>query len=138
MTKKILLALDHTDKSSWETALPTAQAQAQFYGAELHAISVIPEIIQLPNLPAGYGAGARDHVRGAITAILADNGASEVKVHIQEGSIYREILKLAYKEGFDMIIMASNKGNFPDYEIGPNVSRVVRNSHCTVMVVRAG
>ena len=40
------------------------------------------------------------------------------------------------REGFDMIVMASAKGDFPNYEIGPNLARVVRNAHCTVMVIR--
>ncbi|UWQ32026.1 universal stress protein [Leisingera sp. M527] len=136
MATKILLTLDHNDDRSWKKALPLALEQANFYGAELHAVSVIPEIIQLPNLPANYGAGAKDHVRKAVQAILDNASASNVPVHIEEGSVYREILKLAHKEGFDMIVMASAKGDFPNYEIGPNLARVVRNAHCTVMVVR--
>ncbi|MBQ4823608.1 MULTISPECIES: universal stress protein [unclassified Leisingera] len=136
MATKILLTLDHNDDRSWKKALPLALEQAKFYGAELHAVSVIPEIIQLPNLPANYGAGAKDHVRKAVQAILDNASASDVPVHIEEGSVYREILKLAHKEGFDMIVMASAKGDFPNYEIGPNLARVVRNAHCTVMVVR--
>ncbi len=136
MATKILLPIDHTDGSSWKKALPAALEQAGFHGAELHAVSVIPEIIQLPNLPANYGAGAKDHVRDAISAILANGGAKDVSVHVEEGSVYREILKLAHKDGFDMIVMASAKGDFPNYEIGPNLARVVRNAHCTVMVVR--
>ncbi|WP_424940702.1 universal stress protein [Aliiroseovarius sp. S253] len=136
MTSKILLPIDHTDDRSWKKALPFALEQAKFYGAELHAVSVIPEIILLPNLPANYGAGAKDHVTGAVKAILDAGGASDVPVHIEEGSVYREILKLAHKEGFDHIIMASAKGDFPNFEIGPNLARVVRNAHCTVSVVR--
>ena len=137
MATKILLPIDHTDDRTWKKALPLAQEQAKFYGAELHVVSVIPEIILLPNLPANYGAGAQDHVRDAITAILAAGGLKDIPVHIEQGSIYREILKLAHKEGFDMIVMASAKGDFPNYEIGPNLARVVRNAHCTVTVVRA-
>ncbi|SPF77112.1 Universal stress protein F [Aliiroseovarius pelagivivens] len=136
MTSKILLPIDHTDDRSWKKALPFALEQAKFYGAELHAVSVIPEIILLPNLPANYGAGAKDHVSGAVKAILEAGGASDVPVHIEEGSVYREILKLAHKEGFDHIIMSSAKGDFPNFEIGPNLARVVRNAHCTVTVVR--
>ena len=136
MATKILLPIDHTDDRSWKKALPVALEQAKFYGAELHAVSVIPEIILLPNLPANYGAGAKDHVRGAIQTILDHNNASDVPVHIEEGSVYREVLKLAHKEGFDMIVMASSKGDFPNFEIGPNLARVVRNAHCTVMVIR--
>ncbi len=136
MATKILFPIDHTDDRSWKKALPVALDQAKFYGAELHAVSVIPEIIQLPNLPANYGAGAKDHVRAAVAAILENGNAGDVPVHIEEGSVYREILKLAHKDGFDMIVMASAKGDFPNYEIGPNLARVVRNAHCTVMVVR--
>lgn len=136
MATKILLPIDHTDESSWKKALPLALEQARFYDAELHAVSVIPEIIQLPNLPANYGAGAKDHVRGKLSEILAASGATDVPVHIEQGSVYREILKLAHQEGFDLIVMASAKGSFPNYEIGPNLARVVRNAHCTVTVVR--
>jgi universal stress protein F len=136
MATKILLPIDHTDERSWTKALPAALEQAKFYGAELHAVSVIPEIIMLPNLPANYGAGAKEHVGNALSTILANGGAADIPVHLEQGSVYREILKLAHKEGFDMIVMASAKGDFPNYEIGPNLARVVRNAHCTVMVVR--
>ena len=136
MATKILLPIDHTDERSWKAALPAALDQARFHGAELHVVSVIPEIILLPNLPANYGAGAKDHVRSAVQVILDHNDASGLEIHIEEGSVYREILKLAHKEGFDMIVMASSKGDFPNYEIGPNLARVVRNAHCTVMVIR--
>ena len=136
MATKILLPIDHTDERSWKLALPIAIEQAKFYNAELNVVAVVPEIIRLPNLPANYGAGAKDHVRNAVQDILDKGNASDVPVHIKEGSVYREILKLAHKEGFDLIVMASSKGDFPNYEIGPNLARVVRNAHCTVMVVR--
>ncbi len=136
MVTKILLPIDHTDDRSWKNALPVALEQAKFYNAELHAVSVIPEVILLPNLPANYGAGAKEHVSNAIKAILENGDANDVPVHVEQGSVYREILKLAHSQGFDLIIMASAKGDFPNYEIGPNLARVVRNAHCTVTVVR--
>ena len=136
MSTKILLPIDHTDDRSWKKAVPFAMEQARFYDAELHVVSVIPEIIQLPNLPANYGSGAKDFVAGKVSEILEKNGAGDVPVHVEEGSVYREILKLAHKDGFDHIVMASAKGDFPNYEIGPNLARVVRNAHCTVTVVR--
>ncbi|WP_281926726.1 universal stress protein [Roseibium album] len=136
MTTKILLPIDHTDDRSWKKALPTAMEMAKLYGAELHAVSVIPEIIQLPNLPPNYGSGAKDFVHQKLAAVLEAGGAGDVPIHIEQGSVYRELLKLAHKEGFDHIVMASAKGDFPNYEIGPNLARVVRNAHCTVTVVR--
>lgn len=33
-------------------------------------------------------------------------------------------------------LMGSAKGDFPNYEIGPNVARVMRNAHCDVLIVR--
>ncbi|WP_107497700.1 universal stress protein [Thalassobius sp. I31.1] len=137
MATKILLPIDHTDDQSWKKALPVALEQAKFYGASLEVVSVIPEIVLLPNLPANYGAGAKDHVTGILRGVLDANGAEGVAIHIEEGSVYREILKLAHKEGFDLIVMASAKGDFPNYEIGPNLARVVRNAHCSVTIVRA-
>ncbi len=136
MIKKILLPIDHTDAKSWERALPFAREQASFYGATLSVVSVIPEIIQLPNLPENYGAGALEHVKGQIQAVLDAANASTTEIIMAQGSVYREILKTAHRGEFDMIIMASSKGDFPNYEIGPNLARVVRNAHCSVLVVR--
>ncbi|MGC3939653.1 universal stress protein [Roseobacter sp. EG26] len=136
MATKILLPIDHTDSRSWKAALPFALEQAKFYGAELQAVTVIPDIIQLPNLPANYGAGAKDHVSGKLRAILTEGGVQDIPVHVAQGSVYREILRLAHLEGFDLIVMASARGDFPNYEIGPNLARVVRNAHCSVVVVR--
>ncbi len=136
MATKILLPIDHTDESSWIKALPTALEQARFYGAALEVVSVIPEINRLPNLPANYGSGAAQHVGTVVHQILKDGGAKDIVVHIEQGSVYREILKLAHKGGFDMIVMASADSRNPNFEIGPNLARVVRNAHCSVMVVR--
>ena len=136
MIKNILLPIDHTDPKSWQKALPFALEQAKFYDAKLTSIEVFQHVLHLPNLPANYGDGAKDYVQGKIREILDGNGAKHVPVDIEEGSIYREILKYAHANDIDMIIMASAKGDFPNYEIGPNLARVVRNAHCSVVVVR--
>ena len=54
----------------------------------------------------------------------------------REGSVYREILKEAYAIQADLIILASAKGDFPDYPFGPNAARVVRHANCSVLVHR--
>lgn len=136
MIRKILLPLDHTDPRSWEKGLPVALEQARFYGAELHAISVIPEIIRLPNLPANYGAGARDHVSGILRKILDENDAADIPLTIAQGSVYREVLKHANSGEFDMIVLASAQGSAPHFEIGPHLAQIVRYAHCSVLAVR--
>ncbi|MCT4657390.1 MAG: universal stress protein [Cohaesibacter sp.] len=137
MVQKILLPIDHTDQNSWAKALPVAVEQAKFYGADLTVIGVIPEILHLPNLPANYGDGAAEHVKHTIGDILSAAGQPDLGIEIAQGSVYREILKYAHASDTDMIVMASAKGDFPNYEIGPNLARVVRNAHCNVLVVRS-
>ena len=132
MFSKILLPIDHSDEASWKKALPLARQEAAHHGASLSVVSVIPEILRLPNLPENYGEGAAAHVEGEIKKILGDDTA----VSVREGSVYREILKEAHQEGIDLIIMASPKGDFPDYPLGPNAARVVRHANCSVLICR--
>ncbi len=132
MYSKILLPIDHTDEASWEKALPFALEEAKLHGAELSVVSVIPEIVRLPNLPENYGAGAAAHVEGEIKKVVGD----EIPITVRVGSVYREILKEAHAIQADLIIIASAKGDFPDYPFGPNASRVVRHANCSVLVHR--
>lgn len=134
--RKILLPLDHTDPRSWEKGLPAALDQARLHGAELYAISVIPEIVRLPNLPANYGAGAKDYVAGVLREALDGQGARDVPLTVEQGSVYREVLKQANQQEFDMIVMVSAKGAAPYYEIGPHLAQIVRYAQCWVLVVR--
>lgn len=133
MYTKILLAIDHAEKASWEHALPLAVEEARLHGAELHAISVVPEILRLPNLPENYGAGALDHVAKKLEGVVGDG----IPVTVREGSVYREILKEAHAWGADLIMMASPKGDSPHFLLGPNAARVVRHANCSVQIVRA-
>ncbi|MGI9433372.1 MAG: universal stress protein [Geminicoccaceae bacterium] len=135
MFKKILLTIDHTDSRTWEKALPAALEEAKQHGAALRVISVIPEIIRLPNLPENYGAGAIQHVEGKLREILKET-SGEVPIAVHQGSVYREILKDAFAQDIDLIIMASPRSTGPDDLLGPNVARVVRHAKCSVLVVR--
>ena len=47
MFKKILIAIDYAEESSWQKALPLAVEQARLHGAELSAITVVPEVVKL-------------------------------------------------------------------------------------------
>lgn len=132
MFNKILLPIDHTDEASWAKTLPLAREEAKLHGAELSVVSVIPEILRLPNLPAHYGEGAAAHVEGEIRKVVGD----EVPIAVREGSVYREILKEAHAIQADLIVMASAKGDFPNYPFGPNAARVVRHANCSVLVHR--
>ncbi len=135
MFKKILVPVEHSDPATWAKSLPIAKDLADHHGAELIVMAVIPEIIRLPNLPADYGKGAKAYVEGVLRKAM-DEAGYQVELRVAQGSIYREILKTAYAEKVDLIVMASPKGDFPDYPLGPNAARVTRHANCSVMVVR--
>lgn len=132
MYKKILIAIDHTDPASWDKALPIAVEEAKHHGATLSAISVVPEILKLPNLPENYGDGAMAFVKEAVEKIVG----SDIPVSVRQGSVYREILEEAHAIGADLIVMASTREDFPDSLLGPSPSRVVSQAHCSVLIIR--
>lgn len=79
---------------------------------------------------------AKDQVSNAIKETLEHGGANNMAVHVKQGNIHHKILKFAHRDDFNMIVMFSAKGDFPNYEIGPNLARVVRNAHWTVLIVQ--
>ena len=138
MYKKVLLPIDHTQESSWRAALPAAVAQAQQQGAALHAVTVVPEVLSLPNLPADYGSGMIDFARQKLEGIIAGNVPEDLTVTsaVRQGTVYREILAEAADAGADLIVMAAHRPELSDYLLGPNAARVVRHADCSVFVVR--
>ena len=55
---------------------------------------------------------------------------------VRQGSIYREILKLARETRSDLIVMASHRPKKTDFLLGMNAAQVVRHAPCSVLVVR--
>ena len=74
-------------------------------------------------------ARAKDHVSNATKETLEHGDANDVAVHVKQGSVYRKILKFAHIDDFDIIVIASVKGDFPNYEIDPYLARVVHDAH---------
>ena len=122
MFNNILLPIDHTATSSWKTALPLAREESKLREARLSVICIIPEILKLPNLPDNYGDGAAAHVEAELRTIIGD----DLSIMVRQGSIYREILKEAHASDVDLIILASPKGNFPDYRLHTTCSAPTR------------
>lgn len=139
MYKKVLLPLDITQESSWHHALPVAMEQARFNSAPLHVVAVAPGAPpQLPFLPADYGSKMVSHARETLETILKGQIPDDIECqqHVRQGSIYKEILKLAREIGADLIVMGSHQPGVEDYLLGPNAARVARHAVCSVLVVR--
>ncbi len=142
MYKKILFSVDLNDDASWQKALPAALRHCQAFDAELHVLTVVPELpMGVVNLYFADDAGAR--LVKAAKEDLADFVEKRVPVgfrvkrHVAHGTIYTCILDTADAIDADLIIMASHRPAMRDYLLGPNAARVVRHSTRSVLVVRA-
>ena len=135
MYKQILVPVDYSNKDLWRRALPIAIEEAKLHGAKLTAVTVVPELIPLPNLPADYGAGTKKHVREMVETVISESGA-EISLKVRQGSVYREILKEAEDVGADLIIIAVDKRRLADYLLGTNAAQIVRHANCSALVVR--
>lgn len=138
MYKKILLPVDQADASSWQKALPAALHLGQQSGAALHVVTVVPDVLGLPNLPADYGSGMVSHAEAQLSDIVKNEipDGMTVSQNVRQGTVYREILDEAEAVGADLIVMASHRPELKDYLLGPNAARVVRHAQTSVLVVR--
>ncbi len=60
----------------------------------------------------------------------------EYRIHITEGTVYDQIIKVADRLNVDVIIVGSHRPGLKDYLIGPNAARVARHADQSVFVVR--
>lgn len=137
--EKILVAVDLGHDSSWREVLPTAVDQAQHAGGKLHVVTIVPEEPpQLAWLPEDYSAKMIAHATSGLTKLIEAQipGGVEAEQHVRQGSIYREIVKLAKEIDIDLIIMASHRPELKDFLLGPNAAKVVRHAECPVLVIR--
>jgi len=140
MYKKILLPIDLQEQSSWQKALPAALEYCQAIGAELHLLSVFPDLppgMQM-YLPEDTESRLAHEAAAGLDAFVAEHLPEGVTVfkHLDTGSIYHCILETAERIGIDLIVMASHRPEMSDYLVGPNASRVVRHANISVLVVR--
>lgn len=141
MFGKILVAIDGSKTS--EKALNNAIEMAHLWNADVHVVYVI-EIGLFSSIPVDntWEVIHRMLKGEGENAVLAAKKAGEahgVKViaHIREGHAGNEILRVAEKEGADLIIVGSHgKTQIDRLLLGSVSSYVVRYSSITTMVVR--
>ncbi len=141
MYKDILLAVDLTDRSSVEKALPTAVEYCQAFGSRLHLLTVVPDfgmtaVAQF--FPEGFADRALAQAREDLHRLSAERVPDTVPVQhiVAYGTVYEKILEAAREIDADLIVMASHRPELKDYLLGPNASRVVRHADRSVLVVR--
>ena len=141
MFKDILFTVDLEHVASWENALPVALHEAKASGAQLHVMTVVPEVAVPALMQAGpfdYEAQLVPKAKDALEQFVRERVPTEVPAHpiATYGSIYKEILRVAAELPADLIVMAAHRPQPGDFLIGSNAERVGRRAQCTVVLVR--
>lgn len=142
MFKNVLLAVDLAHQEEQKPALEAAKIYAAA-GCHLFVVSVIPPLegggfIQ-SFLPADYDAELIKKGQDALHQFTASHlsNVDNIKHLVVHGKVYEKITDVAEQLDIDLIItMASIKKDRQSSGFGPNVARIVRNSECSVLVLR--
>ncbi len=142
MYKTILFSVDLNDSASWEKALPSALQLCQAFSAELHVLTVVPDLpMGVVNMYIAEDTESKllQAVKDGLKTFVEARIPAGFKVvrHVGSGSVYSSIIDLADKIDADLIIMASHRPAMSDYLLGPNAARVIRHSSRSVLVVRS-
>ena len=141
MYKSILVPVDLGQESSWKKVLPVAIDLAKNNSGALHILTVIPDFgmaVVGSFFPPDYAKNALAAVEKDLAVFVADNIPAGVSAtsDVQQGSIYKEIVRVADKLECGVIVMSSHRPETKDYLLGPNAARVVRHAKQSVFVVR--
>ncbi len=137
--RRILFATDFSEPA--RQAQKYATALAEKFGAELHAMNVVPEII-LPatdsytvwTLPEG---GMKAQVEAAEKQLQADLGSASTAVrHVTVGFPIEEIMKYAGEHDIDLIVVGTHgHTGLSHLLLGSVAEKLVRLATCPVLTV---
>ncbi len=142
MFKNVLLAVDLAHKKEQGAAIDAARKYAE-EGSELYVVSVIPPLegggFVQSFLPADYDKNLIESCKKSLHEYTEESlpGIPHIKHLVVHGKVYEKITDIAEQLDIDLIItMASIKKDHNSSGFGPNVARIVRNSNCSVLVLR--
>jgi nucleotide-binding universal stress UspA family protein len=143
--KKVLVATDFGSAS--ESALRYAQALARGFGADLHVLHVVENILSRAMDGYGYAAISPEVQadieragRNQTEALLSDEDRRELQAiaaTVTSNSPADAIAEYARKNGIDLIVMGTHgRGTIAHVFMGNVAERVVRIAPCPVLTVR--
>lgn len=141
MYKHILLPVEPADEGTWRKALPTSLELARAFGAELHLVTVVPEIpsgMIASYLPEDWETKSIEHGKERLEAFAAEHvpKGTPLQLIVAHGRIYAEICRLAEEVGADLIVMASHRRELRDVLMAPNADQVLHHTEIPVLIVR--
>jgi nucleotide-binding universal stress UspA family protein len=139
--RRILLPTDFSE-TSFAAARYAVELAAKF-GAELHVLHAIDELVTSVPLLETYGAPTREEYEAKAQAMLDNwplpDGAESLTVHrrFRHGTPYLQILHDAQEHDVDLIVLGTHgRGLTAHLLMGSVAERVVRKSPCPVLTVR--
>lgn len=140
--KHVLCAVDLTHLESEEKLLLTAAELADFYGASLSVVTVVPDY-GMSIVGSYFKEGtmksavesANSQIHDFVKKILPN--FSNVQHIVEVGTVYEMILDAIKRSNADLVVMGAHKPDLVDRLQGPNSARVSRNAPCSVLVVRS-
>lgn len=141
MFKTLLLAVDILDPEGAARSTEAAVSMARAEGAVLHILNVVPDsgmAIVGASLSADQMKAARANAQAELEAWAGKTLPGDVDhaLHVVEGTVYDQIIRVADKMQIDAIIVGAHRPELKDYLIGPNAARVARHAPQSVFVVR--
>lgn len=143
MSKTILCAVDINRPEAERKVLEIALKLADLDQAQLDVITVVPDFgmsVVGAYFQEHHIETAKDSAGDLLRQFVADVAGPErdqgIRHVVAMGNVYDEVLRAAELEGSDLIVIGAHRPDLKDYLLGPNASRVVRHSNCSVYVVR--
>jgi universal stress protein F len=143
MKKFVLCAVDVNDGKTDSPVLKEAARLADLDGAQLDVITVLPDFgssLVSGFFEPGFHKHAEEeaarHLQELCISTLGEERNKSIRHVIATGTAYKEILHVAENAGTDLIVIGAHKPDVKDFLLGPNATRVINHSQCSVYVVR--
>jgi nucleotide-binding universal stress UspA family protein len=142
MFKDILVPIDVNDERAWHPVLAAAVTLAERFDATLHVMAVVPEF-GLPMVsqyfPKDFEKTMRQSAHDELQKIMDGAIPTEIRrqLIVAEGSIYKEIVRVATEAHCDLILMGAHRPEPGDFLLGSNARKVTHHAPCSVLVLRA-
>lgn len=143
MTKSVLCAVDVSEGNVDSQVLKVAAQLADMHGAQLDVITVLPDFgnslvsgFFKPDFHKHAEEEAAKHLQELCIATLGEERNKSVRHVVATGPAYKEILIVAENAGTDLIVIGAHKPDMKDFLLGPNATRIINHSQCSVYVAR--
>ncbi len=142
MFHDILVPLDLEDPKIWSRALEAAITLARTFDAKLHLLTVLPEF-GLPSVAQYFPPDYEDKRRREALAGLGTVAKTRLPEGVRydlivgEGTVWKEIVRIARERRCDLVVMGSHRPGLRDYILGANASRVAHHADASVLIVRS-